>query len=74
LVRCRARIREELTDLARFPLPPISNRLWGIDAPETRQSCAVSAGMAYAFTRFSGDYVEQEKAAIGFDPGTLPFR
>ena len=24
----------------------------------------VSAGMAYAFTRYSGDYVEQEKAAI----------
>jgi len=89
-------------------------RLWGIDAPETRQACAdgwaagpeaqrkladligvgdvtceprgldryrrtialcradgqdlgaamVSAGMAYAFTRYSGDYIEQEKAAI----------
>ena len=24
----------------------------------------VSAGMAYAFTRYSGDYIEQEKAAI----------
>jgi len=24
----------------------------------------VSAGMAYAFTRYSGDYLEQEKAAI----------
>jgi endonuclease YncB( thermonuclease family) len=90
-------------------------RLWGIDAPETHQSCAdgwpagleataamrklmegravtceyrghdrykrsiglcraggedlgaamVSAGMAWAFTRYSSDYIGQEKAAIG---------
>ncbi len=29
----------------------------------------VSAGMAYAFTRYSGDYVEQEKVAIGARAG-----
>jgi endonuclease YncB( thermonuclease family) len=29
----------------------------------------VSAGMAYAFTRYSGNYVEQEKAAIGARTG-----
>jgi endonuclease YncB( thermonuclease family) len=89
-------------------------RLWGIDAPETRQACAdgwpagieasrhladlmsghtvvceykdrdrygrtvalcradgqdlgaamVRAGMAWAFTRYSSDYVDQERAAI----------
>ena len=29
----------------------------------------VSAGMAWAFTRYSGDHVEQEKAAIGARTG-----
>ena len=29
----------------------------------------VSAGMAYAFTRYSGDYIDQETAAIGARAG-----
>lgn len=105
---------QTVTDGDTIKLAGTTYRLWGIDAPETRQSCAdgwpagveasnkmrglvaghavtceprakdrygrtvalcradeqdlgaamVSAGMAWAFTRYSGDYVEQERAAI----------
>ena len=104
-----------VTDGDTIKLDGTTWRLWGVDAPETRQACAdgwpagleataamrrliegravvcelrghdryrrsiglcradgqdlgaamVAAGMAWAFTRYSSDYVEQEKAAIG---------
>lgn len=105
---------QTVTDGDTIKLSGTTYRLWGIDAPETVQSCAdgwpagheatakleqlmagreisceprttdrygrtvavcradgndlgaamVSAGMAYAFTRYSSDYIEQEKSAI----------
>ena len=105
---------QTITDGDTIKLNGTTYRLWGIDAPESRQACAdgweaglearrkmadliatrnvtceprgtdryrrtialcradgqdlgaamVSAGMACAFTRYSGDYVEQGNAAI----------
>lgn len=110
---------QTVTDGDTIKLNGTTYRIWGIDAPETRQACAdgwpagieanrkmaelvtgrtvtceprdrdrygrivalcradgqdlgaamVSAGMAWAFTKYSGDYVEQERAAIGARAG-----
>jgi endonuclease YncB( thermonuclease family) len=106
---------QTVTDGDTIKLDGTKWRLWGIDAPETHQTCAdgwpagleatatmrkliggktvvcefrghdrykrsiglcraggedlgaemVRAGMAWAFTRYSSDYISQEKAAIG---------
>jgi endonuclease YncB( thermonuclease family) len=108
-----------ITDGDTIKLDGTKWRLWGIDAPETHQTCAdgwpagleatatlrkfigetpvvcefrghdrykrsiglcraggedlgaemVSAGMAWAFTRYSSDYVSQERSAIGAHAG-----
>jgi endonuclease YncB( thermonuclease family) len=51
-----------VTDGDTIKLEGTTYRIWGIDAAESKQACADGW---MAFTRYSSDYVSQERAAIG---------